>query len=78
MLGLHYNYFSKKNTGESPKKALIDQRLRNACKMLKFTDNPIKEVAADSGFLDEMYFSKVFRERFHVPPTVYRQQEGVW
>lgn len=79
-LGLHHNYFSilyKKETGEAPMKAINKFRLQNASKMLRFTDKPIKEVARDSGFSDELYFSRVFKNAFGVSPSVYRRSKNV-
>lgn len=78
MLGLHHNYLSvlyKKETGFSPISALGDIRLKNACKMLKFTDKPIKEIASLCGFSDELYFSRAFRKKFGVSPSAFRRSE---
>lgn len=78
MLGLHYNYFSiifKKETGLTPKKAISNYRMTNACKMLKFTNKSIKEVASDCGFADEFYFSRAFRKSYNKSPRQYRQHE---
>ena len=78
MLGLHFNYFSvlfKKETGITPIQAINNCRMVNAGKMLKFTDRPIKEIAADCGFSDEFYFSRVFKKHFSQSPKVYRKSE---
>ena len=79
MIGLHHNYISvlfKKETGISPTEALRDIRLKNACKMLKFTDKPIKEIASLCGFADELYFSRVFRKNVGLSPSAFRQSEA--
>lgn len=79
-LGLHHNYFSilyKKETGETPMKSIQRIRLQNACKMLRFTDKLIKEVALGNGFADELYFSRVFKNTFGVSPNVYRKNRNV-
>ena len=78
MIGLHYNYLSilfKRETGTSPKKAIYNCRIKNACKMLKFTDNSIKNIAWKCGFSDEFYFSRIFKKVMKVPPTEYRRSE---
>ncbi len=75
-LHLHPNYFSilfKKETGTLPKEAIHNTRMRNAAKMLRFTDHPVKEIASVVGFSDGLYFSRVFRKRFGVSPTEYRR-----
>jgi len=79
-LGLHHNYFSilyKKATGITPMKAINNYRLQNACKMLSFTDKLIKEVALDSGFSDELYFSRVFKNTFGVSPNLYKKKKNI-
>ena len=78
MMGLHYNYFSilfKRETGISPKKAINDCRIKNACKMLKFTDNSVKNISLKCGFSDEFYFSRNFKKVMKVSPTEYRKCE---
>ena len=78
MMGLHHNYISilfKKETGASLVSVLCDIRLKNACKMLRFTDKPVKEIATLCGFADELYFSRVFRKKFGIAPSAYRKSE---
>ena len=75
-LNLHPNYFSiifKRETGELPKRVILDTRMRNASKMLRFTDRPIKEIAREVGFTDELYFSRAFRAQYGSSPTEYRR-----
>ena len=75
-LNLHPNYFSilfKRETNMLPKHALLETRMRSAAKMLRFTDQPIKEIARSVGFSDELYFSRVFRRRYGASPSGYRR-----
>lgn len=78
-LDLHPNYFSilfKRECGMLPKQAILDLRMRSACKMLRFTDRPIKEIAGAVGFADELYFSRAFRAHCGVSPTGYRRRQA--
>lgn len=79
-LGLHHNYFSilyKREMGISPVKAINHCRLQNACKMLKFTDRRIKDIAHNCGFSDELYFSRTFKSAFGMSPNLYRKNKYI-
>ena len=41
--------------------------------LLKKTELSVAEVAANIGFPDPAHFSRLFRERYSMPPTVYRE-----
>ena len=76
LLGLHPNYLSvlfKRELGISPVRAISEQRLQAAKKMLRFTDRPVKEVAYAAGFSDELYFSRAFRAYLGMSPTEFRR-----
>ncbi|KOV64697.1 helix-turn-helix domain-containing protein [Streptomyces sp. MMG1121] len=59
-------------TGRSPMRALREARLRQAARLLRATDLTVERVAAASGFPSPHHFSRVFRERYGVPPGAYR------
>ncbi|MEW2398819.1 helix-turn-helix domain-containing protein [Streptomyces sp. NPDC046862] len=58
--------------GLSPMRALLDARLVHAARLLEATDLPVERVAAASGFRSPFHFSRVFRQRYGVPPGGYR------
>jgi AraC family transcriptional regulator of arabinose operon len=62
-------------TGRSPMRALREARLRHAARLLEATDLTVERVAAASGFSSPFHFSRVFRERYGVPPGAYRAGE---
>lgn len=58
--------------GQTPMRALRHARLRHAARLLEATDLPVTRVAAASGFTSPFHFNRVFRQRYGVPPGVYR------
>jgi AraC family transcriptional regulator of arabinose operon len=56
-------------------RALREARLRHAARLLEVTDLTVERVAAASGFPSPFHFSRVFRERYGVPPGAYRAGE---
>lgn len=59
--------------GHSPMRALRHARLHHAARLLEATDLPVERVATASGFGSPFHFSRVFRQRYGVPPGEYRQ-----
>ncbi|WP_037671350.1 helix-turn-helix domain-containing protein [Streptomyces griseus] len=58
--------------GRSPMRALREARLGHAARLLESTDLSVERVAAASGFAGPYHFSRVFRERYGMPPGAYR------
>lgn len=65
------NLFSKKR-GIPFKKFLQQYRVQQAEKLLTATDASIATIAEMVGFTDSNYFTKVFREYYHLTPHRYR------
>ncbi|WP_306321948.1 MULTISPECIES: helix-turn-helix domain-containing protein [unclassified Streptomyces] len=59
-------------TGRTPMRAVRAARLGHAQQLLDATDLDVGQIARASGFASPFHFSRAFRERFGVPPTVYR------
>ena len=64
----------KQETGMSPQEYLIETRMRRASDLLSRTNDSIKVVAAECGYEDALAFSKVFKTRFGLNPTQYREK----
>ncbi len=59
--------------GISPKKHLMNLRMRHACSFLKNTNYPISEIASLVGYSDALMFSKIFKTYFNMSPSQYRK-----
>ncbi|MHB9756396.1 helix-turn-helix domain-containing protein [Streptomyces sp. BYX5S] len=59
-------------SGRTPMQAVRAARLSHAQQLLDATDLDIGQIARASGFASPFHFSRAFRERFGVPPSVYR------
>ncbi|MCB0749131.1 MAG: DUF4242 domain-containing protein [Ignavibacteriae bacterium] len=61
----------KSLTGLAPNQIIQEFRLRKSLRYLKITDKTIAEIAFDLGFNSPTYFTKIFRKRFGITPTVF-------
>jgi AraC-like DNA-binding protein len=69
-------FFQKVNelTGKTPAEVVRDLRLKNACVLLKRTNINMTELASNVGFATGEHFINIFKERFGISPTEYRQK----
>ena len=68
-------YFSslfKKETGQTYINYLTDIRLNKAVELISTTDEKTYMIAEKVGYLEQNYFSYVFKKKFGVSPTKYR------
>ncbi|GGG18891.1 AraC family transcriptional regulator [Paenibacillus abyssi] len=63
----------KEHTGDSPMGYLQTVRMREAEKLLSFTDLPVYTIAEKLGFDEPSYFARVFRSVYGYSPQVYRK-----
>ena len=66
----------KKEYGTTVNNYITEVRLGEAVNMLKMGDRHIGEIATETGFSDQSYFSKVFSAKFGVPPSEYKYTVG--
>ncbi len=59
--------------GETPRSYLMRKRIERACILLHFSEQTIDTIAADCGFCDRHYFSRVFKEHRGVGPAEFRR-----
>jgi signal transduction histidine kinase/AraC-like DNA-binding protein/ABC-type sugar transport system substrate-binding protein len=76
-VGVSKNYLSQifhQELGISPWEYLNRYRIKQAKELLRRTDARITEVAAQVGFADLAYFSRVFRKHVGASPRTYRER----
>lgn len=76
MAGLSPSHFAGlflKHTGHPPMDFLIRTRIARACHLLDFTSLSVKEIAAQVGYSDPYYFSRVFKKVTASSPDAYRR-----
>lgn len=64
-------------TGINPNQYIRSFRLAKAKKLLADTNLPIIAVAAECGFADQGYFSRIFKKETGLAPTKYRAQNRI-
>lgn len=67
----------KRHTGISPNEYIIAQRISAACQLLSQTDQAVSEIAANVGYNDQYYFSRIFKKKVGIPPLQYRYSKDL-
>ena len=62
----------KKQMGVSPISFLNSYRMSIAAEQLQATTKSINQIAAEVGIDDSIYFNKIFKKHYQMPPTEYR------
>jgi AraC-like DNA-binding protein len=76
-LGVSYSWFRhtfSAHTGLSPHQYLLELRLVRARNLLAESELTIKEIATQTGFEDEFYFSRLFRQKLNLSPSQWRDR----
>jgi AraC-like DNA-binding protein len=68
----HLTVLFKRQTGTTVWKSLVDIRLTHAHSLVLTSAFPIKEIAARTGWSNQLYFTHTFRRRFGMSPTACR------
>jgi len=72
----HYSMVFQRQLNLPPIEYLLRLKIQRACERLRTRDERIADIAADLGYADAFYFSRLFRRRVGSSPTVYRQTYG--
>lgn len=73
------NYLSelfKKHTGQNVSEYIMDYRLEKACQYLSNPQLRIGEIAEKVGINDVRYFSSMFKKKYDLTPTEFRNQKA--
>lgn len=68
-----FSHIFSENTGTTPIKYQNDIRLKISCEMLSSTSSSITDIAFSCGFNDPLYFSRLFKKKYNVTPSKYRE-----
>lgn len=69
----HFVRKFKTFTGHTPIQYFIQLKIEKACRLLDNTQLSIKEISAQLGYPDSLYFSRLFKRVLGVSPKNYRQ-----
>ena len=69
----HFSLLFQRQTGVSPIQFLIQQRIRRACQRMDTTSLTIRQIAAEVGYEDPYYFSRLFSKAMGYSPRQYRK-----
>lgn len=78
-LGLSETYLSrlfKKETGERLQDYIIGVRLEHAANLLKYSEEPISNIAEYVNFPSQSYMGKMFQKKYQMSPKQYRESRS--
>lgn len=62
---------------QTPKQYLLERRVQIAAQQLLFSNHSIDRIAAETGFGNRFYFSRIFAQKTGVTPAAYRKATQV-
>lgn len=71
----HFATRYKAETGYSPMRHFLHMKMEAACRLLDSTQHSVKFIAANLGYLDPLYFSRMFRQIVGLSPSQYRESQ---
>ncbi|WP_165423520.1 AraC family transcriptional regulator [Ktedonosporobacter rubrisoli] len=69
----HFARLFRQTTGISPHRFVLQERLVAAERLLKETDWPLAQIAAEIGISNQSYFTQTFKRHKGITPLLYRQ-----
>ncbi|WP_439101020.1 helix-turn-helix domain-containing protein [Congregibacter sp.] len=71
----HFSSRYKAETGYSPMRHFLHMKMEAACRLLDSTQHSVKTIAVMLGYLDPLYFSRMFRQTVGLSPSQYRESQ---
>ena len=68
----HTAYLVKRATDKTVVEHIKEARIRHACHLLAYSDQPVEQIVAECGFGNLSYFYRVFKEQMGTTPSRYR------
>lgn len=72
----HLHFLSRKHLGISPHLILLNRRLQEARRLLATTNNEVKTISADCGFMNVETFCRAFRKKYQASPGEFRKSNS--
>lgn len=74
---VRFRQLFRRQTGSTPKEYLMEMRIRRAAELLLGGTTRIADIARQTGFSSEFYFSSAFRRITGLSPSHYRLRDGM-
>ena len=71
-----YCHLFRKSIGVPLHKSITQVRLKEARRLLKYSSESISQIAYSVGYDDPLYFSRIFKKYYGVPPKFIRNSQG--
>lgn len=68
-----FSHLFRQQTGLTPMKYLLQQRLEYASSLLSMSAIPVAQVAREAGFDNPLYFSRIFSAHYGTSPRAFRK-----
>jgi transcriptional regulator GlxA family with amidase domain len=68
----------RRYAGQRPQEWIRNVRLDHAARLLRSSNLTVGEVARRCGFLDSFYFSRQFRTRYGMPPSLFSRRQSAF
>ena len=70
----YFSTYYKERTGETVLDYITKTRLKKAAELLQSTDLKVADISYKLGYHDTKYFSRLFKQKFGVTPSKYREK----